>query len=105
MNNPLTANPISPLRQRLIDDMNVRRFSHETKRNYIRDVGRFATFFGAGARHRDGGGSTPLPGRSARGWRSRADDERHRFGAAVLLHAHARPARPRAQAGPGDASA
>src|ERR1700744_2554590 len=36
--------PISPLRQRLIDDMNVRRFSSETQRNYIRDVGRFATF-------------------------------------------------------------
>jgi integrase/recombinase XerD len=37
---------ISPLRQRLIDDMNVRRFSRETQRNYIRDVGRFATFLG-----------------------------------------------------------
>src|SRR5580693_2479196 len=35
---------ISPLRQRLIDDMNMRRFSRETQRNYIRDVGRFATF-------------------------------------------------------------
>ena len=34
---------ISPLRQRLIDDMNMRRFSRETQRNYIRDVGRFAT--------------------------------------------------------------
>ena len=41
---PTTA--ISPLRQRLIDDMNVRRFSRETQRNYIRDVGRFATFLG-----------------------------------------------------------
>jgi hypothetical protein len=28
---------ISPLRQRLIDDMNMRRFSRETQRNYIRD--------------------------------------------------------------------
>jgi site-specific recombinase XerC len=46
MNNPLVVTPISPLRQRLIDDMNVRRFSPETKRNYIRDVGRFATFLG-----------------------------------------------------------
>ena len=34
---------ISPLRQRLIDDMNMRRFSRETQRNYIRDVARFAT--------------------------------------------------------------
>ena len=41
---PTIDRPISPLRQRLIDDMNVRRFSRETQRNYIRDVGRFATF-------------------------------------------------------------
>jgi integrase/recombinase XerD len=38
--------PVSPLRQRLIDDMNMRHFSRETQRNYIRDVGRFATFLG-----------------------------------------------------------
>ncbi len=46
MNDPLPTAPISPLRQRLIDDMNMRRFSRETQRNYIRDVGRFATFLG-----------------------------------------------------------
>src|SRR3984885_4327672 len=44
MNDPSPASAISPLRQRLIEDMNVRRFSRETQRNYIRDVGRFATF-------------------------------------------------------------
>ena len=38
----IPAAPISPLRQRLIDDMNMRRFSRETQRNYIRDIGRFA---------------------------------------------------------------
>ena len=46
MNMPMPAAPVSPLRQRLIDDMNMRRFSRETQRNYIRDVGRFATFLG-----------------------------------------------------------
>src|SRR5260370_38207141 len=46
MNDVISAAPISPLRQRLIDDMNMRRFSRETQRNYIRDVGRFATFVG-----------------------------------------------------------
>ena len=40
------AATISPLRQRLIDDMNMRRFSRETQRNYIRDIGRFASFLG-----------------------------------------------------------
>ncbi len=38
--------PVSSLRRRLIDDMTMRRFSRETQRNYIRDVGRFATFLG-----------------------------------------------------------
>jgi integrase/recombinase XerD len=37
---------VSPLRQRLIDEMDMRRFCCETQRNYIRDVGRFATFLG-----------------------------------------------------------
>ena len=42
----ISATPVSPLRQRLIDDMNMRHFSRETQRNYIRDVGRFAAFLG-----------------------------------------------------------
>src|ERR1700710_2451538 len=46
MHHPILDAAISPLRQRLIDDMNMRRFSRETQRNYIRDVGRFATFLG-----------------------------------------------------------
>jgi site-specific recombinase XerD len=44
MDESIRTAAISPLRQRLIDDMNMRRFSRETQRNYIRDVGRFATF-------------------------------------------------------------
>ena len=46
MNELGLAAPISPLRQQPIDDMHMRRFSPETQRNYIRDVGRFATFLG-----------------------------------------------------------
>jgi integrase/recombinase XerD len=48
MNEVTLAAPISPLRQRLIDDMTMRRFSHETQRNYIPDVERFATSCSAG---------------------------------------------------------
>jgi integrase/recombinase XerD len=44
MTTPLPNSPVSPLRQKLIDDMNMRHFSMATQRNYIRDVGRFATF-------------------------------------------------------------
>ena len=46
MNELIQIGPISPLRQRLIDDMTMRRFSKETQRNYRRDVGRFATWLG-----------------------------------------------------------
>jgi len=42
MDEAIRTAAISPLRQRLIDDMNMRRFSRETQRNYIRDVGHFA---------------------------------------------------------------
>jgi len=44
MNEIIRTAAISPLRQRMIDDMTVRGFSPATQRNYIRDVGRFATF-------------------------------------------------------------
>lgn len=37
---------VSPLRQRLINETEMRRFGRETRRNYIRDVGRFASFLG-----------------------------------------------------------
>ena len=46
MNELAPVSPVSPLRQRLIDDMTVRHFNHETQRNYLRDVGRFATWLG-----------------------------------------------------------
>ena len=44
--NDLVPAVVSPLRQRLIDDMTMRRFTRETQRNYLRDVGRFATWLG-----------------------------------------------------------
>lgn len=42
----LVSVPVSPLCQRLIDEMEIRRLGRATQRNYIRDVGRFATFLG-----------------------------------------------------------
>ena len=46
MNDLIPVTAASPLRQRLVDDMTMRHFGHETQRNYIRDVGRFATWLG-----------------------------------------------------------
>ena len=45
--NDLIPSVVSPLRQRLTDDLTMRRFSRETERNYLRDVGRFATWLGS----------------------------------------------------------
>jgi hypothetical protein len=41
---PVLDAPVSPLRQRLMDDINLRRFPRETPRNYLRDIGRAARF-------------------------------------------------------------
>ena len=46
INDLIAVGPVSALRQRLIDDITMRRFSRETQRNYLRDVGRFATWLG-----------------------------------------------------------
>ena len=38
--------PISPMRQRMIDDMTVRRFSEATRKDHVRNVRLFAAFLG-----------------------------------------------------------
>ena len=38
--------PISPLRQRLIDDMTARRYSEKVQKAYVRHVRTFAAFLG-----------------------------------------------------------
>ena len=38
--------PISPLRQRMIDDMTARRFNEHTQRDDVRNVRMFAAFLG-----------------------------------------------------------
>ena len=42
----MSKKPVSPLRQRLIDDMTARRFGEDTKRDYVRNVRKFAAFLG-----------------------------------------------------------
>jgi integrase/recombinase XerD len=37
---------VSPLRQRMIEDMTIRQFGEPTKRDYIRQVREFAAFLG-----------------------------------------------------------
>ncbi len=42
----MSEKPISPLRRRMLEDMNMRRFVPDTQREYIRAVKRLATFLG-----------------------------------------------------------
>ena len=42
----MSKTPVSPLRQRLIDDITARRFSEDTKKDYVRNVRKFADFLG-----------------------------------------------------------
>ena len=40
------SKPISPLRQRMIDDMTARRFKEKVQKDYVRHVRTFAAFLG-----------------------------------------------------------
>ncbi len=42
----MSEKPINPLRQRMLDDMNIRRFTPDTQRDYIRSVKKLAAFLG-----------------------------------------------------------
>lgn len=42
----MSDKPISPLRQRMIDDMTARRLSEATQKDYVRNVRNFAAFLG-----------------------------------------------------------
>ena len=46
MNKPLSVPARRDLRQRMIEDMNVRSFSAKTQHDYLRIVSRFAAFLG-----------------------------------------------------------
>ena len=42
----MSEKPITPLRQRMLEDMNMRRFVPDTQREYIRAVKKLASFLG-----------------------------------------------------------
>ena len=45
----MTDKAISPLRQRMIEDMTVRHFAEKAQKDYVRYVKNFAAFLGGGA--------------------------------------------------------
>jgi site-specific recombinase XerD len=46
MTSDTSPRPISPLRARMIEDMTVRGFKEDTRRDYVRNVRAFAAFIG-----------------------------------------------------------
>jgi integrase/recombinase XerD len=48
----MSDKPISPLRQRMIDDMTARRFSETAQKAYVRHVRTFTAFLGRWTRRR-----------------------------------------------------
>src|SRR5205814_5642247 len=46
MTSDTSPRPVSPLRARMIEDMTVRAFNEDTRRDYVRHVGAFAAFIG-----------------------------------------------------------
>ena len=57
----MSTDAVSPLRQRMIEDMNARKLGAHTQRGHIRSCKRFAAFLQAVARHGHGRGHPPLP--------------------------------------------
>ena len=75
MNDQSTRPAISPLRQRMLEDMTNRQFGEHTKCDYIRQVREFAAFFRPVTRSGRAVGSAALPTPSGLTRRELYEDE------------------------------
>ena len=87
----MSEKPISPLRQRMIEDMTVRKLGAATQLNYIRAV-KTLSEFPAARGHRDGGDLRRFQVHQSGSGRPAVAHEQHGDGAAFLLQGDARPA-------------
>src|SRR4249920_1439363 len=90
MTSDTSPQPISPLRARMIDDMSVRVFKEDTRRDYVRQVRAFAAFIGRSpdTATADELRLFQLPGAERP---AAAEHQQRGLGAALLLHGDARP--------------
>ena len=96
----MSDKPISDLRRRMIADMTVRSFGDKTRHDYIRHVETFASFLGRSPDTATGDDIRRFQLAQVEAGRAAPEDECTGLGAALLLHRHARPRRPRPSAGP-----
>src|ERR1700757_1122590 len=82
---PMSETPISPLRQRMLEDMSLRGFTPDTQGDYIRAVKKAGGLFGPVPRHRDCGRPARVPTAPDRERRSAANHQHDGDGVAVLL--------------------
>src|SRR6516162_5610043 len=81
--------PISPLRARMIEDMTVRGFKEDTRRDYVRQVRAFAAFIG---RSPDTATAEDLRLFQLHQTQSGMQHQQRGLGPALLLHGDARSA-------------
>ena len=91
----MSDKPISPLRQRMIEDMTARRFKEKVQKDYVRHVRNFAAFLGRSPDTATGEDVRLFQLHMAAAADRRADDQRRHRRAAVLLQRDARTARTR----------
>lgn len=89
----MTHKAISPLRQRMIEDMSVRKFCEKAKHDYVRHVELFAAFPWPLARDSQGRGLATRSGALDGERRAAALLQQCGGGTAFLLPGHTRPPR------------
>ena len=75
----MTDEAMSPLRQRMIEDMTIRKFAPKTQHDYVQRVKHFAAFLGRSPDTASFGGK----------WLGRSDPQPKRLDTAVLFQNHA----------------
>jgi hypothetical protein len=85
----MTDKAISPLRQRLIDDMTIRRFARKTQHHYIRHVKRFCRFPWLLSPRGHRGEYSSVPAAAGVNRRDSANRQRQWQCSAFLLQGHA----------------
>src|SRR3974390_1924794 len=97
--------PISPLRQRMIDDMTARRFGEDTRRNYVRAVKNFTIYLGCSPDKASAEDLRRYQLHLSKQHYQPGDHQPGLHGAAVLLQDHVGKARPRPASCAGAAAA